>query len=271
MVAACLCGAMAQNDAMFVYRNDGQINAFLKADVDRMRYSHIGLDSLYHGEYVVQEVWTPDSIYRIPLAAIDSVCFVTLCPDGNHPHAIDLGLPSGTKWCCRNVGAYSPEDFGGYYAWGETSEKSEYSEYTYEFFDEETNNYFDEETNNYINIGAEISGTQYDVAHVVMGGSWRMPTLEQIKELIYYCTWKWTQLNGVNGQLVTGPNGGQIFLPAAGYRWDVYLAGSRGYYWSGSLYPGYDFYAYVLYFNSGTWDWGRDDRFVGQSVRAVCP
>ncbi|MDE6652860.1 MAG: hypothetical protein K2K37_00525 [Muribaculaceae bacterium] len=77
MVAACLCGAMAQNDAMFVYRNDGQINAFLKADIDSMRYSHIGLDSLYHGEYVVQEVWTPDSIYRIPLAAIDSVSFVT--------------------------------------------------------------------------------------------------------------------------------------------------------------------------------------------------
>ena len=75
--AACICGALAQNDAMFVYRNDGQINAFLKEDVDSIRYSHIGLDSLVHREFMVQEVWTADSVYRIPLAAIDSVSFIT--------------------------------------------------------------------------------------------------------------------------------------------------------------------------------------------------
>lgn len=195
------------------------------------------------------------------------------CPDDNHPHAIDLGLPSGTKWCCRNVGASSPEDYGGYYAWGETSEKSEYSWTNYAYYNSSTRELSD--------IGAEISGTQYDVAHVVMGGSWRMPTLEQIKELSYYCTWKWTQLNGVNGQLVTGPNGGQIFLPAAGYRWDGDLdgAGSDGHYWSGSLGPVGHYGASVLFFGSGTGagtgaGTGSGDRYhrrYGLSVRAVCP
>lgn len=72
-----LSGVMAQNDAMFVYRNDGAINAFLNADVDSMRCSHIGLDSVEYKDYVVQEVWTVDSVYRIPLEVIDSVSFVT--------------------------------------------------------------------------------------------------------------------------------------------------------------------------------------------------
>lgn len=76
-LAACLCGAVAQNDAMYVYRNDGVINAFLKADVDSMVCSRMDLDSLLHNGYVVQEVWTADSVYRIPLAVIDSISFVT--------------------------------------------------------------------------------------------------------------------------------------------------------------------------------------------------
>lgn len=75
-IAACIFGVVAQNDAMFVYRNDGAIHAFLKSDVDSIRYSHVGLDGLVHREFEVQEVWTADSVYRIPLAAIDSVSFV---------------------------------------------------------------------------------------------------------------------------------------------------------------------------------------------------
>lgn len=77
LLMSTICGAMAQNDAMYVYRNDGVINAFLKADVDSMRYSQLDLDSVFHNDYVVQEVWAVDSIYRIPLEKIDSVSFVT--------------------------------------------------------------------------------------------------------------------------------------------------------------------------------------------------
>ena len=148
---------------------------------------------------------------------VDSQAYLK-CPDSNHPHVIDLGLPYGTKWCCCNVGATTPEDYGGYYAWGETSEKSDYNNSTYA--------YYNSSTRDYTNIGSDIAGTQYDVAHVRMGGSWRMPNDDQIEELYRNCTCTWTQQNGVNGILLTGKNGGQIFLPAAGDRWndDLYNA-----------------------------------------------
>ncbi|MBO4964019.1 MAG: hypothetical protein J6C65_03655 [Prevotella sp.] len=190
-------------------------------------------------------------------------CFT--CPDGNHPHAIDLGLPSGTKWCCCNVGASTPEGYGGYYAWGETSEKSVYNWETYAFYDNANGNY--------INIGSDISGTQYDVATVRMGAPWRMPTHEQQVELMTCCKRTWTQQNGVNGILFTGPNGGQVFFPAAGRRWsgDLSSAGSFGFYWSSSLNPYYGNSACNLDFNSGNWNWYNYDRGYGQSVRPVCP
>lgn len=190
---------------------------------------------------------------------------VHLCQDNHHPHAIDLGLSSGTKWACCNVGASTPESYGGYYAWGETSEKSDYDWDTYAYGSSEVNCQ---------NIGSDIAGTQYDVAHVRMGGSWRMPSHDQQMELMDNCTRTWTQQNGVNGILVIGKNGGQIFLPAAGDRLDdnLYNVGSYGYYWSSSLGPVYDYSACSLGFRSGGWDWYdyncRDD---GQSVRAVCP
>jgi hypothetical protein len=191
------------------------------------------------------------------------------CPDDNHPHAIDLGLPSGTKWCCCNVGASTPEGYGGYYAWGETSEKSvsDLDTYAYGYYD----------SDGWIcwtNIGSDIAGTGYDAATVNMGAPWRMPSTAQQQEIINNCSRQWTTQNGVNGILVTGRNGGQIFLPAAGLRYDNELShlGSRGYYWSSSLYPYYDGNAYYLYFNSDSryrYDyWGR---YVGQSVRAVRP
>ena len=188
----------------------------------------------------------------------------TKCPDNNHPHAIDLGLPSGTKWCCCNVGASTPEGYGGYYAWGETSEKSVYYWDTYQY---------GSSWDNVVNIGSDIAGTNYDVAHVRMGAPWRMPSTAQQQELINNCSWQWTQQNGVNGILVTGSNGGQIFLPAAGRRWDdvLYDAGEYGIDWSSSLYPGGDFIAYGMYFGSDRWYWCNDNRSSGFSVRAVCP
>ena len=266
LLAGFLCGAKAQNDAMFVYRNDGASNAFLKSDVDSMVCSQIDLDSLMHSDYVVQEIWTADSVYRIPLAVIDSICFTRgLCPDHNHPHAIDLGLPSGTKWACCNIGASSPEGYGGYYAWGETSEKS--------YYDWDTYAYLNSNTDEWVNLGSDIAGTSYDVAHVRWGGSWVMPSHDRQMELMNKCTREWTTVNGVNGILVTGPSGGQIFLPAAGYRWDGGLsyAGSGGLYWSSSQSPDYCSIAYNLSFGSGFWLWGIYGRDDGQSVRAVCP
>ena len=95
------------------------------------------------------------------------------CPDENHPHLIDLGLPSGTKWACCNVGAANPEDYGGYFAWGETYEKSVYNEITYQYVsgvDDDTDGYYDDWHNDvetygiWQNLGNDIDGTDYDIA-----------------------------------------------------------------------------------------------------------
>ncbi len=200
---------------------------------------------------------------------------LTSCPDEHHPHAIDLGLPSGTKWACCNIGASSPEGYGGYYAWGETSEKNWYTEANYLYFtgqDTDGDGWIDENFD-VVDIGSDIAGTSYDVAHMKWGGSWVMPSIDRLKELVNNCSREWTTVNGVYGTLVTGPNGGQIFLPAAGHRWggNLYSAGSDGRCWSSSRNPGNSRDAYHLFFYSRSWDWDLIGRGLGQSVRAVCP
>lgn len=197
----------------------------------------------------------------------------TTCPDENHPHLIDLGLPSGTLWACCNVGATTPEGYGGYYAWGETSEKSVYNEVTYQYCtgtDSDGDGWYDS-NKQYQNIGSDIAGTQYDVATVKWGSGWCMPSNAQHEELISNTTSEWTTVNGINGRKFTGSNGGTIFLPAAGDRWgsDLYLVGSYGYYWSSSLYESYPSDAWYLNFNSGYVYTSNYFRFYGQSVRPV--
>ena len=217
--------------------------------------------------------------YYVTLLAIDGEYFYgdvksfetkggELCDDANHVHAVDLGL--SVKWACCNVGASVPEGYGGYYAWGETEEKSSYDWDTYQYYiDTDGDGYKD----TFQNLGSNISGTSYDVAHVKWGGGWRMPTGDEIKELREKCSWEWTSVNGVWGQKVTGPNGNSIFLPAAGYRFGTSLcdAGSYGYYWSGPLGEYYSRLACYLYFSSGNHCWyGNDNRLrYGFAVRPV--
>ena len=195
------------------------------------------------------------------------------CPDNNHPHAIDLGLPSGTKWCCCNVGATTPEGYGGYYAWGETSEKSVFNHINYSYYNGQDTNgdgWIDSNLS-IVNIGSDIAGTSYDAATVNMGDSWRMPTRNQQDELRSKCSRQWTTQNGVNGILVTGPSGGKIFLPAAGFRDDnLNRVGSYGDCWSSSLDMYENFNAHNLYFTSEGWNWDCwQARFSGHTIRAV--
>ena len=187
---------------------------------------------------------------------------------------VDLGLPSGTVWATCNIGATNPEDYGNYYAWGETTTKTNYSWSTYRYCN-----------------GNETSLTKYclgplygnsdqyrtlvasdDAATSNWGSSWRMPTNTEIDELYDNCTVVWTTLNGANGLLFTGSNGNSIFLPAAGYRKDTNLlySGARGHYRSSSLY---------LYLTTNTWeiDFSSSYNYVnegarelGFSVRPVC-
>ena len=170
---------------------------------------------------------------------------------------VDLGLPSGLKWATCNVGANEPEAYGEYYAWGETSTKTTYTE---------------DNCTTYGKQMGDISGNaQYDVARKKWGSTWRIPTKAEQQELLDNCTWEWTTQNGVNGYKVTGTNGNHIFLPAAGYRSgsSLYGAGEYGYYWSSTPYGSYTIYAYFLSFNSGNPDVSWDSRDDGQSVRPV--
>ena len=144
---------------------------------------------------------------------------------GNSPEgveAVDLGMPSGTKWASCNVGATKPEECGGYYAWGETEEKVNYTDVTYLYSrgeDIDLDGEY-EEKERYKYLGPDISGTQYDVAHVKWGGDWRMPTMQQFKELLANCTSQWTSLNGKIGcKFISKINGSSIFFPAYRYLW----------------------------------------------------
>ncbi len=176
-------------------------------------------------------------------------------------YAVDLGLPSGVKWANCNVGASSPEEFGGYYAWGETFEKESYAitDYTY----------YKSSKQEWVDIGTNISGTRYDVACQKWGDDWRMPTKEEIEELIDECSWQWTSINKVNGYRITGPNGNSIFIPAAGYRVDngLYRRGYQAISWSDKVvFAG----AHCLRFGDAKWERSIIDRYVGVSVRPVC-
>lgn len=171
---------------------------------------------------------------------------------------VDLGL--SVKWATCNVGASKPEEYGDYFAWGETKPKSEYTDWNYSYYTDPT-----------------ILPLSADAARANWGGSWRMPTKEEIEELLSYCTWTCTSLNGVVGWEVTsGSNGNSMFLPAAGNYWDdtLYEAGSYGFYWSSSLSTENlepDGGSYVLYFGSSESGCGWVRRFVGIAVRPVCP
>ena len=183
---------------------------------------------------------------------------------GKQHEAVDLGLPSGTKWASCNVGATKPEEYGGYYAWGETEEKEVYDESTYKYY----------KNGKYVNIGSDISGTEYDVAHVKWGGNWCMPTLEDIKELNDNCTREWTTLNGVNGKkFISKNNGNSIFLPAAGAYWSGALglkyAGGNGYYWSSTHLPDESVGAWYHLFKSDYVTFYSNGLSSGLSVRPV--
>lgn len=216
-----------------------KLDANCYKDIKLGIYTKGGFNLTYNG-------WSEPQTY--------SVHYVfSLCPDNKHPHAIDLGLPSGTKWNCCNIGASTPNSFGDYYAWDEvkTWQPFSYSYCIYPIPGQFTGN------EQYTDIGSDISGTIYDVVHAKMGDTWRIPTSNQIFELDRYCSWEWGLNNGVLGYFVKGPNGRQIFLPATGQQRDdgaIFFKGDTfGSYWASN--GGFKAVASALMFT-------KDDRFL---------
>ena len=155
---------------------------------------------------------------------------------------VDMGLPSGTLWATCNIGAESSTDFGDYFAWGETEPKEEYTDKNYKFFE----GYKEVPGVGYYllctNIGEDICGTEYDAARVKWGGRWRLPTFEEVGELVRLCWNKWEEVDGIWGRRFHyGANENTLFLPAAGYaatyQGTTYRNQNwKGYCWTGTLH-----------------------------------
>jgi len=195
---------------------------------------------------------------------------------------VDLGLPSGTLWATCNVGANAPEEFGDYFAWGETAPKEFYDWSSYKYCNGSENTLtkycYDAHFgyNGFTDTLNTLEATD-DAATANWGAGWRMPTVDEMRELIDNCTIIWITQNDVNGRVFTGSNGNSIFLPAAGCRFDdvssTDYAGIYGLYRSSSLYPRGAFDAWGIAFSSQNDDCGIDNdcyRYAGLSVRPVC-
>ena len=190
---------------------------------------------------------------------------------------VDLGLPSGTLWATCNIGASKPEDYGDYFAWGETKTKSVYDWSTYKY----AKGNYDKLTkyckkskfgNNGFTDNLTELQTSDDPAMANWDSGWQTPSKAQWEELLENTFNEWTTLNGKEGRLFTSKKNGQtLFLPAAGCRDNSGLndAGSWGYYWSSSLNTDYPYLAWSFYFYSGNFYMISGNRYYGQSVRGV--
>ena len=205
---------------------------------------------------------------------------LTITKDPYNGHAyVDLGL--SVKWATCNIGANNPNEYGDYFAWGETKPKLVYNEKIYKY-----NEGLDKTITKYNFSAAHgavdnkyVLDLEDDAAHINWGGKWRMPTRKECAELEEICTWQWKQYNGVKGYLVTGPNGNSIFLPAAGFKKEkeILEVGIRGFYLSNTLMKAKtDYHTYSPYVLIAKWGteskywWGRS-RYYGIPVRPVCP
>lgn len=207
-------------------------------------------------------------------AQLYATCKVTVTGGSSDPgeEVVDLGLPSGLKWRSMNVGASKPEEYGNYYAWAETSPKSNYSSSNYKY---PSTDYGDGiivwakyDTTPINGDGKTVLEAEDDAASVNLGNGWRTPTFNEFKELRENCTWAWTTRNGVNGMQVTGPNGKSIFLPGGGWYTNTTLTGKTTYgsYWTASGSGGN---AHAVDFANGYVDKAYLARPDGRSVRPV--
>ncbi len=190
---------------------------------------------------------------------------------------VDLGLPSGTKWATCNVGATSPEYYGDFFAWGETTSKATYSEenYKYAYGHIGYSKYCRIPYDSVDNDGLTTLEAIDDAATANWGAGWRMPTREEMKELYFSCNPEWITLNGgAYGMKFTGPNGNSIFMIAAGQYTDrLYVAGINGHYWSSSLDTTLCCLNLAISLSFNQTNFSPPDvcgRCVGCSVRPVC-
>ena len=254
----------------FTVEKDGSIT-----DVKALKQVHPLLDAEAVRLFSEMPKWEPgmlrDTLRRVQM--LRSVHF-------RLRKSVDLGL--SVKWATCNVGANKPEEYGDYYAWGETEPKDFYFWDTYKYCDGTYNSLTKYTDSAYGKDGfsdnKSVLDPEDDVAHVKWGGNWRIPTKDELEELRTKCTWTSTTLNGVKGYSVTSNVDGytdrSIFLPATGMRIRQWTENTDtiGRFWGNSIVTGDDYDAVYLDFNFSRGP-GRFSiiRCFGQCVRPVCP
>ncbi len=220
-------GAPVEQDGILGdVNNDGVVN---KEDIRQIKHAYIGID-------VDTSRCDVDNDGKISVADVAIVIAIANGTynggDENPPfdgdEYVDLGLPSGTLWATCNLGANSPEKPGDFYLWGETVPVNS-----------RTGDYFDSTKSKYNNSALTELKPEDDAAYVNLGNNWRIPSVEQFKELSDNCVWEAVYSNYIKG---TGPNGNTIILPYPGtYRDPKYensyppVAASFVYYWTRNL------------------------------------
>ena len=244
----------------------------VKGLVYRVELKNLQSDTEYHVYYEVSNVFST-------VVVTGNYSFIT-AKKGEKPNPtvtpeyVDLGLPSGVKWATFNVGATKPEEYGDYFAWGETEPKELYDWSTYKWCDGSYN------TLTKYNIDSEygvvdnkkILESSDDAATANWGGDWRMPSVDEWNELLSHCSLQWEERNGVSGvALVSVQNGNSLFLPAAGvYHYDNGLISqnTEGYYRTNSLDESRGTISLGFSY-TGSINWYANDRCFGQPMRPV--
>lgn len=193
------------------------------------------------------------------------------------PQIVDLGLSS--RWSSCNLGANSPEELGDYYAWGEIEPKRCFDRDNYRWFSQDLSTKYGmigDSARLNTNILSQLD-IRDDAAHLLLGGSWRLPNLKDIRELYDKCEWTWCKMNGINGCIITSKVDGHtdcsIFLPAAGCicQSKKINLGFMGYYWSSAIYMDNSRNAIITTFDSHRrYKYIPNPRYMGLSIRPVC-
>ena len=224
-----------------------------------------GIASVTNGE--VTAVAAGNAIITAKAGDKEDRCTVLVTSKSVPFEMVDLGL--SVKWANKNIGADTPEDYGNFYAWGETQPKDIYYWNTYKWCNGSENSLTKYNYNSEYGIvdNKTTLDPEDDVASVTLGGAWRMPSWREMCEL-YDCEWTWT--NG--GYKITGPSGNSIFLPAAGDHMNATyeVVGVMGNYWSNGLTESLPYDAFYLYFHDPDRGWyTTHPRCFGRSIRAV--
>ena len=244
----------------------------VKGLVYRVELKNLQSDTEYHVYYEVSNVFSTVVVtgnYSFKTAKKGEKPNPTVTPE-----YVDLGLPSGVKWATFNVGATKPEEYGDYFAWGETEPKELYDWSTYKWCDGSYNTLTKYNTDSEYGVvdNKKILESSDDAAYVNWGGNWRMPSVDEWNELLSHCSLKWEERNGVSGvTFVSVQNGNSLFLPAAGvYHYDNGLVNLNveGWYRTNSLDESRGTISLGFSY-TGSINWYANDRCFGQPVRPV--